>query len=174
MYLVRILNRKFMKKLHLCGLLPLLLILTACPAHTDQPIDTGSYKVPPWLLGEWTGDNRSLGKEHYILEQGSKKTEFKCYSVDSTGKKSLHNDHIIMSTVGGKVFVSAHDPEGGYYLFELEKQSETTFLLKEIDEDVYGESLKTDASSSEIKKFIEKNLKDGDIMGTETKYVKVK
>jgi hypothetical protein len=165
-----------MKQAAILSLLFVMLVLTACPLSTNDPIDTGSYNVPTWLYGEWISDNGpSLAKEHYTIEKGNKKTEFKCYSIDSLGRKTLAYDPVIMSNVGGKVFLSAHESAGGYLLFQLEKESETAFELKEVDEDVLeGGELKEGSSSAEIKKFLAKNLGNEEVIGASSRYKKVK
>lgn len=149
-----------------------MLILSACPAHTTRPIDKGSYEVPGWLSGKWTELGKDgKKKDTYILEKSKAKGQFKCYVLDSAGASHLVYDPIIMSNVGGKVYLSVYSPADdmsseGYYLFEFRKENDKEFSLVEIKEDIISEN----ATSAEIASFLAGAKTE--ILGDVSRYLK--
>jgi hypothetical protein len=158
-----------MKSAAVYGLLALMLVLTGCPAQTDNPVDNGSYAVPSWLPGKWK--NYQDGKmSHYILEKRKEKGQFTCYSLDSTGAKKVEYDPVILSKVGKQVFVSAMSVSS-YFLFRLIQVNDTEFKLEEVDDSNNDSDILPASSSAEIFKFLSAN-KDGDIYGDTYTYNK--
>jgi hypothetical protein len=163
-----------MKQIGLYSLLVIMLALTGCPAHTDHPVDEGSYDVPSWLPGKWsTSYGPSQHTETYRFENGRKKGRLKCSELDSVGNVKGVYDPVIMSKVGNKIFLSALSTEG-YYLFEIVKKSDGVFDLKELDESIVDGSydISATSSSAQLKAFLLKNKDDDGIYGSTSTYKK--
>jgi hypothetical protein len=88
-------------------LLPLLLLLTACPLAVPQPIDSGSYAVPAWLSGMWEEPVSGEDKADHILLEAVKDSIglVRFYAMDSLGNPDReHPGRMVLSAVKDKVF----------------------------------------------------------------------
>ncbi|MFM7022113.1 MAG: hypothetical protein ACKOXB_03985 [Flavobacteriales bacterium] len=135
-----------MKKYLLLLLLPVFLLLTGCPYKSYQPIDSGSAKVPKWILGRW--ENKS--GVTYIIEKDTKYT-LKAFTVDSLGNKSNNYEYVILSKVGDDVYFNVRASDNtGYYLFKLNKVNKKYFELWPFKEN-------SPLSGTDMKKYLKNN-----------------
>lgn len=124
-----------MKKLALVLLLPIFLLLVACPYKSSSAIDEGSYKVPKWIIGKWI--NKS-GTKYEIEQDPDSKYAIKAFIIDSLGNKTDKYEYAIISKVGKEAYFNVKVSGGtGYYLFKLNKVSKKEFELWPIREKAY-------------------------------------
>ena len=149
-----------MKNTALSLLLIAMFVITGCPLQTKNSIDFGSYEVPAWLPGTWKKviAKGELAKTGYNLQKQDAKGYLICYDVDSAGNVSSEGKETILSNVGGKVFIGVYEKgddasEPGYYIFELRRVSDREMILAGVKE----HKVDYDASSAELKKFLEEN-----------------
>ena len=143
-----------------------MLILYGCPAQTEKSIDNGSYNVPTWMSGNWT-EIKSNGKgDSYFLESvKASKGNILVYSLDSLGKHSSDSRRVILSEIGGAVFLNVYDAgddemsDPGWYLYKFQVVSKTEFTLLPLKENVVPRS----ATQEELRVFLEKNKDSNDI-----------
>lgn len=155
-----------MKRLAVCSLLLIMLVLTGCPVLTKNSPDAGSYEVPSWLPGKWQETDMS-GKTHdsYYLEKDKGTGRLKYYETNSEGKiNRTAGKPAILSAAGGKIFMSVYTPgddmtEEGYYIFEFRKVNNTTFVLAAIKE----HNIDYDATQADIIKYLQDNKDNDDI-----------
>jgi len=121
-----------MKRLLL--LLPITLLLMACPLKVSTPIDNGSAAVPAWLNGTW----------HQIKESGMSPERYQLVSfADSLGILHAHIldtlghahpanfQRMVLSAVGDKTFACIFDDADapGYFVYRLERTDDTKLTL---------------------------------------------
>ena len=141
------------------GLLAVVILLAGCPFSSSVPIDEGTVKVSPDLIGEWisSADKESANPTYFIITKDdkfratAKKMEYS--SSDSSYSETTY--HLTFSDVNGETFMNAMEEEGttySLYKFMFDEKtgeastSEVTDYIKE-----------TFSTSAELKDFIAKN-----------------
>jgi len=141
------------------GLLAIVVLFAGCPFSSSVPIDEGTVKVSPDLLGEWISpaDKEAANPTYFIVTKGdkfhatAKKMEYS--SSDSSYNETVYT--LTFSDVNGETFMNALEEEGtNYSLFRFNydekageiSTSEVTDYIKE-----------TFGTSAELKDFIAKN-----------------
>jgi hypothetical protein len=142
------------------GLLVIVVLLAGCPFSSSVPIDEGTIKVSPDLVGEWISptNKESANPTYFVVTKDdefratAKKMEFS--SSDSSYSETIY--HLTFSDVNGETFMNAMEEEGttySLYKFKFDEKtgeastSEVTDYIKE-----------TFSTSAELKDFIAKNM----------------
>jgi hypothetical protein len=141
------------------GLLTIVILIAGCPFSSSVPIDEGTVKISPEMIGEWisSADKESANPTYFIITKDdkfratAKKMEYS--SSDSSYSETIY--HLTFSDVNGETFMNAQEEEGttySLYKFKFDEKtgeastSEITDYIKE-----------TFSSSAELKDFIAKN-----------------
>src|ERR1043165_2810751 len=123
-----------MKQMSFMLLLGAMLVITGCPLHTNMPVDGGSYTATGWLMGKWIGEKANGTKANtYIIEKGDKPGNLRVYT-ETDGKRDAKHMPVVLSSIGGKIFVSAFDEgdnaeDKGNYILLMEKKGNRVFNL---------------------------------------------
>ncbi len=147
-----------MKKIFLLLLFAGMFLLSGCPYESSDPIDTGSYKVPAWLIGNWR-QGASKITNYRVASIKDNANAFTAYEVDSAGIVKTTYNPIIMSKLGKNIFLSVNDPEAGvsYYIYRLEISSENKIELLGLKEKIVPDDLE------KLKSFLLANENSKDI-----------
>jgi hypothetical protein len=144
-------------QLQIASLLAACLVFAACPYETHVPIDAPSVKIDSKLLGAW-GDSENKNEIYTI----SKQDEF-TYKIEITEEESLEKDTYLAyaSMVKKITFLNILKPDSDYHsptylLYKMELENDNHITLTEVSENID----ETFSSSSELKKFIGKNMKN--------------
>ncbi|MBN1252766.1 MAG: hypothetical protein JXR51_05915 [Bacteroidales bacterium] len=134
-------------------------ILTACPYQSQVPIDVPNQKIDKTIIGKWV-KNSEADKENpeyfQISELDTYKyniVKFEYQSNDSTYKQTKYLTHF--TKIEDYVFMNMQqDGEGDFYLHRIDMNGDE-FTLYELTDNIDEKF----ASSEELKKFVEKNMK---------------
>jgi len=145
--------KKIAASLLLAGLM---ILLTACPYHSDVPISQPSVQIIPSLCGIWqTNDG---------LIKIKRKNEFE-YDVITTdlSNNNAHYHHAYLSKVNEQLFVNVRDldpdtkkPMGGFIFYKLLLPESDKIELYPITENV----VKKFTSSESLFAYISENMKN--------------
>ncbi|MDO9258238.1 MAG: hypothetical protein Q7U54_22185 [Bacteroidales bacterium] len=141
------------------GLLVLVVLLAGCPFSSSVPIDEGTVKVSPDLVGEWISpaDKESANPTYFIITKDdkfhatAKKKEYS--SSDSSYSETIY--HLTFSDVNGETFMNAMEEEGTTYSLYKFKFDERTGEIQTSEVTDYIKE--TFSTSAELKDFIAKN-----------------
>jgi len=141
------------------GFLAIVVLLAGCPFSSSVPIDEGTVKISPDLLGEWISpaDKESANPTYFIITRDdkfratAKKMEYS--SSDSSYSETIY--HLTFSDVNGETFMNALEEEGTTYsLFKFSYDAKSGEILTSEVTDYIKETFST---SAELKDFIAKN-----------------
>ncbi len=141
------------------GLLAIVVLFAGCPFSSSVPIDEGTVKVSPDLIGEWISpaDKESAHPTYFIVTKGdkfhatAKKMEYS--SSDSSYSETVYT--LTFSDVNGETFMNAIEEEGtNYSLFKFNYDEKAGQVTTSEVTDYIKETFST---SAELKGFIAKN-----------------
>jgi len=141
------------------GLVAIVVLLSGCPFSSSVPIDEGTVKISPELVGEWMspGDKESANPTYFVITKDDKfnatarKMEYS--SSDSSYSETIY--HLTFSDVNGETFMNAMEEEGTTYsLYKFKFDEKTAEVSTSEVTDYIKETFTT---SKELKDFIAKN-----------------
>lgn len=141
------------------GLLAFVVLFAGCPYSSSVPVDEGTVKIAPELVGQWVGaaDKESEKPTYFIIAKDdkfhatAKKMEFS--SSDSSYNETIYR--LTFSDVNGETFMNAKE-EGNetYNIFKFVYNPKTGEITTCEVTDYIKETFKT---SKELKDFVAKN-----------------
>ncbi len=149
----------FQKVVSTIGLVAIVVLLAGCPFSSNVPIDEGTVKISPELVGEWISpaDKESANPTYFVITKDDKfhatarKMEYS--SSDSSYSETIY--HLTFSDVNGETFMNAMEEEGTTYsLFKFKFDEKTGEASTSEVTDYIKETFST---SAELKDFIARN-----------------
>ncbi len=149
----------FQKVVSTIGLMAIVVLLAGCPFSSSVPIDEGTVKISPELVGEWISpaDKESANPTYFVITKDDKfhatarKMEYS--SSDSSYSETIY--HLTFSDVNGETFMNAMEEEGTTYsLFKFKFDEKTGEASTSEVTDYIKETFST---SAELKDFIARN-----------------
>lgn len=149
----------FQKVVSTIGLIAIVVLLAGCPFSSNVPIDEGTVKISPELVGEWISpaDKESANPTYFVITKDDKfhatarKMEYS--SSDSSYSETIY--HLTFSDVNGETFMNAMEEEGTTYsLFKFKFDEKTGEASTSEVTDYIKETFST---SAELKDFIARN-----------------